>query len=628
MNSLLIPVRKHRALSGSFTWPATVRLCSSRDVDALPLDQLAADLKRLLQRRSSRCWQGAGEGDVVIRRDPAVRGREAYRLTVQPDGVEIKASTDRGAYYAIQTLRDLVVAHGATLPCCRIDDSPDFERRGVYYDVARGKVPHVETLKALIERLAHWKLNEFQIYIKNTFTWRAHPDIGKGFSSYTPQDILDIQAHCRLHHMRFVPSLATLSHNELILQLPAYRHLAEKPGVHGWEGGTMLCPTDPKAFRLTQDLYNEFVPLFEADDINVCCDEPWELGQGRSKRAADRIGRGRVYLNYLLKLHAFCAKRGKRMNVWGDIVLKYPELIPEFPKDVVMLNWDYAAKGTRIPETLKFADAGLPVMVCPGTSSWQRHGTDLPNAIGNVSNFARTGRRCGVEGMLNTDWGDFGHRNPLGVSLHGYAHGAAHAWHGHGVDDATFTQTFAQQVFGDSGALADAIRVLGATAGQVHADSRSLYHALVEPIRLPVNRFVTRFRRVSLVGHYPDQFPNMISQGRPEALEDVIDRLTSPTLWPDATANLPEFETQALADYRLASAMDVLAAERSLIGQSHRAGCKVSPAELNGWADAMTDLMAGFEGLWCLRFRPSKLADNLKLMRLAAEECRQLAGRS
>jgi len=628
MNPLLIPVRKQRLLPGVFSWPTRPTLCSCRDVDALPLEQLAVDLKRVLKLSATCRWNAVGDGDVVIRRDPGIAGPDAYRLTVSKEGVEICASSDAGSYYAVQTLRELLVAHGAELPCCRIDDLPDFARRGVYYDVARGKVPHVETLKALVERLAHWKVNEFQLYIKNTFTWAAHPDIGKGFSPYTPEDILAIQAHCRLHHIRFVPSLATLSHTELILQLPQYRPLSELPGFHGWEGGTMLCPTDPKAFRLTQELYREFVPLFEATDINVCCDEPWELGQGRSKRTADRLGRGRVYLDFLLKLHGLCGKLGKRMNLWGDIVLKYPELITELPKDVVMLNWDYAAKGTRIPRTAEFVNAGVPVMVCPGTSSWQRHGTDLPNAIANVSSFARTGRELGVEGLLNTDWGDYGHRNPLGVSLHGYAHGAAHAWHGAGVDDETFTETFARQVFGDSERMPGAIRALGGCAGLASRNSTCLYHALVEPLKGPADRFIKRFRPASLVSHYPALYPSVIEKGDAEALQSVIDLLSAPGLWPAPVAGLPEFETQALADYRLAAAMDTLAAERALLGQAHRTGCDVAAEEWTAWADAMADLTDGFAGLWHLRFRPSRLADNLKLMRLAETECRQLAARA
>jgi hypothetical protein len=620
MRPFVIPVRRCRASKGAFRLPDRPVLRSARDADALPVEQLAEHLKRRLGLRARVAWGAAGPADVRFARTSAVKDPEGYRLTVGADGAAIEAATDAGAYYGAQTLIDLLTAHGRSLPRCRIDDRPDFARRGVYVDVARGKVPTVETLKALVERLAHWKINELQLYVKNTFTWQAHPAIGRGFSPYRPADLLAVQAHCRLHHVRFVPSLATLSHNELILQLPAYRHLAELAGYRGWEGGTMLCPTDPRSFRLVRDLYAEFVPLFEAADMNVCCDEPWELGRGRSRRKAAQVGAGRVYLDFLLKVRDLCAQHGKRMNAWGDIVLQRAELIPELPRDVVMLNWDYAAEGGRIRRTREFTDRDIPTMVCPGTSAWQRHGTDLPNAVANVANFARVGRKLGVEGLLNTDWGDFGHRNPLGVSLHGYAHGAAHAWHGTGVDEATFTETFARHVFGDTKRMPNAIRTLGAVAARAGRDSNVLYHALVEPLRPPADRFVRRFRKTPVVAHYPDGFPSMIDRADPEGLRESIERLQSPSLWPEPADGLPEFETLALADYRLAAAMDVLAAQRALLGGALRAGEPVEPEALRGWADGMAALREAFETLWRSRFRPSRLAENLKLMQLAEQD--------
>jgi len=622
---LLIPVRKQRSLPGTFSWSKTPILSTARDVDTLALQQLVDDLKRHKRIRAKIAYSATGVGDLTIQRDPSIKGKEAYRLVVKEDGITIKASSDTGVYYAIQTLRDMLHISGNTIECCQIDDFPDFKRRGIYYDVARGKVPHIETLKSLIERLAHWKLNEFQIYIKNTFTWASHPNIGKGFSPYTPADILEIQAHCRLHNIRFVPSIATLSHSELTLQLPEYRHLAELPGFHGWEGGTMLCPTDPKSLKLTKELHNEFLPLFESTDVNLCCDEPWELGRGRSKRAADRTSRGEVYLNFLLKIHKNCEKLGKRMNIWGDIVLKYPELIKKLPKNVVMLNWDYSATGGNIPRTKEFVDAGLPVIACPGTSGWQRHGTDLPNAIGNVSNFARTAKKYGIDGILNTDWGDFGHRNPLGVSLHGYAHSAAHSWNTKAVDDEIFTEIFAKHVFNDVERMPDAIKILGECASLPLSDSRGLYHTLVEPLRLPTNRFLKSFKLTPLVSHYPNDFPNFIDQSNPDALRTVTELLSQKDLWPKADATLPQFEKRAFADYKLAATMDLISSQHAILGQAYRSGAPLPSVKYSDWADAMTSLMQSFAENWNLRNRPSRLAENLKLMRLAEKECRQIA---
>ncbi len=226
-----------------------------------------------------------------------------------------------GTYYAIQTLRDLTQIFDRTIPAMVIEDEPDFARRGIYHDCSRGKVPKIKTLKELVIRLAHWKINEFQLYIENVFTFKSHPEIGKGYSPFTPEEILELQEHCRNHHVRLVGSLASFGHFEKILALPQYSHLGEMPGFRGFPGGTTLCPADPGSIKLIEELYNDFMPLFDADDFNVCCDETWELGKGRSKKIADRVGVGRVYLDFILKIHRLCNRFGKRMNLWADIVL-------------------------------------------------------------------------------------------------------------------------------------------------------------------------------------------------------------------------------------------------------------------------------------------------------------------
>jgi len=212
---------------------------------------------------------------------------------------------------------------------------------------------------------------------------------------------------------------------EKILALPKYRHLGELPGYNGHPGGTTLYPSDPGSIKLISRMYKEFLPLFQAEDFNICGDEPWELGKGRSKRQAKKLGVGKVYLNFILKIHKLCQKYGKRMNMWADIVLTHPEIIPAIPKDIVMLNWDYYPEGKWMRRTNEIVDAGLSVVCCPGTHGWQSHGSRMKHAINNVARFSRIARKYAAEGLLNTDWGDFGHRNTLGVSLHGFAHGAA-----------------------------------------------------------------------------------------------------------------------------------------------------------------------------------------------------------
>jgi hexosaminidase len=610
---LLIPVRDWMRLSGEFRWPPRCALAGAAEADRLPLGQLAADLKAAGRPATVRLG-GQKPATVRIVRDPSIQGREHYYLYVRPEGITIATSADAAAYYGVQTVREMLAVCGRSVPACVIDDWPDFARRGVVHDCSRGKVPTLATLKALVERLARWKLNELQLYVENVFAFRRHPAIGKGASPFTAAEIRSLQDHCTRHHVRLVGALASFGHMEKILSLPKYRALSEMPeGKSELDRGT-LCPIDPKSIRLVGELYAEFVPLFEAADFNACCDETSDFTTGRSCLRTRRLGPGRVYLEFVTKIHGLCRKHGKRMNLWADIVLKHPHLLAELPDDVVLLNWEYEASGPRIARTAQIARAGLAQAVCPGTSAWQTHGTRLANAMANVARFSAAGRRWAAEGLLNTDWGDFGHRNFLGVSLHSFAHGAAHGWRGQAVDEGKFTESFCFHTFGPrAGRLAAALTVLGDSYRRCGGDNRNgcaLYHALVEPLARPAER---RFARIDGLN--------------PAGLRDILDALGDERIWPKPPRGMDRFEATALAEFPAAAAMDALACRRALVARQLRAGASVRRAELVALTEQMHELTDRFARLWRVRNKPSRLADNLALLHRAEAETRHLSRR-
>ena len=579
-------------------WEDQVAMASSEVVDALPLRRLARTLKKLLGVRGRVVRSVTVSAAVRIVRSPDINDPEGYRIVVSPDGIEIFSGGDAGAYYGVMTLRELVrvFSPGRRLPGCVIDDRPDFRRRGVYIDCSRGKVPSVDTLKALVERLAAWKINELQLYFENVFKFASHPKIGRGYSPYNASDILEIRTHCEKHHVRLVGSQATFGHMDKILKLKDYQHLGELPGFRGYPGGMTLCPGKPGSIALVSDILGELAPLFGSSDFNICGDEPWELGQGRSKWRVGRLGVGKVYLRFLEKVIGLCRRLGKRANIWADIVLAYPELLGELPADITLLNWEYEAAGPRIARTAEIAASGLPFMVCPGTSGWLTHGTRLSNAMANVRNFAAVGRKYGAQGLLNTDWGDYGHRNFLGVSLHGLAHGAAHGWYGRGVDDAAFTRRFCEHTFGETtDRLARAIEQLGAVRDCVGC---RLYYALVE-----------RAEDASLEADVID------IDGAGEAIE----QLSAGGLWPAAAGGLGSFERLALKEMKLAGEMDLLACRRALAVRDIRTGVSVPRAELRNLKRRLRLLPGRFESLWMARNRKSRLVDNLRLLRRASD---------
>jgi len=366
--------------------------------------------------------------DVRVGAHASAIPAEGYRLAVKADRVVIEAPDAAGAFYARATLDQLVRLHAGSgaIPAMTIEDSPDFAERGVMLDVSRDKVPTMETVRRMVDMLASFKVNRLQLYLEHTFAYRGHERVWAEASPFTGDEIESLEAYCRERYIELVPNQNSFGHMERWLKHPEYAHLAEVTPPVG--DNMSLCPIDPEAPAFLAGLYDDLLPHFTSRSFNVGCDETVDLGKGRSRSAVERLGRGRVYLDFVKQIHALVTARGHRMQFWGDIVFEHPELIPELPDDVMALEWGYEADHPFAVQGEKFAAAGIEFTVCPGTSAWLSLGGRTTNAMGNLDAAARSGLAHGACGLLVTDWGDFGHWQPLPVSYLGLAYGAAVAW--------------------------------------------------------------------------------------------------------------------------------------------------------------------------------------------------------
>lgn len=379
--------------------------------------------------------------EPVTVKAPETVAAQAYALDITPTRIVLYGNTSTGLFYAGQTLRQLVRLNGCSLPALSIRDWPTLPYRGLMLDISRRKVPTLDTLKHLVTELAHYKLNVLQLYTEHTFQFPHHPLIGAGCGSLSSQDVLELDAHCRAHHVELMPNLQSFGHARNTLLIPRYRHLAETEDLL-WT----LSPAFEETYVLLDDLYADMLPAFTSATFNVDCDETWDLGQGASKELAAQIGVGRVYLNHILRVRELAARYGRRIQVWGDILLHHPDLIGEVPDDVTLLDWCYDP-ADEYPSVRVFARAGRRFWVCPGVGSWNSLFPRLYDANVNIRNLVRDGVAAGAEGMLNTDWGDGGHYQPLGLSWYGYVFGAAQGWSGGTTSDADFEAAFGPLFF-------------------------------------------------------------------------------------------------------------------------------------------------------------------------------------
>jgi hypothetical protein len=421
----------------------------------------------------------------IVRINSASDHPEGYTLTISKTGIEISFPEAGGLRAAAATLRQLLRQYGRRLPCLKIRDWPDFPRRGVMLDISRGRVPKLETLLELVEHLADFKINELQLYTEHTFAYRKYKSVWQSWGALTGGQIRKLDARCRELGIDLVPNQNSFGHMRYFLEHPQLKELAEvkKPyqdaSKEFLRRPSSLAPNHAGTLPFLRGLYGELLPNFSSRFFNVGCDETWDLGQGQSKRHCEAKGQGRVYVDFLEKIHGEVSRHGRTMMFWGDIILKYPKLISELTKigraalprvqadqqvspTAIALNWGYEANHPFEYEAALFAKSNIPFYVCPGTSTWQTLIGRHDNALANLRAAAKAGRKHGAIGYLITDWGDGGHPQPLAVSWPMFLAGAALAWNANGFNEKLLQLVLSRDVFADStGKVAEAAFQLG-----------------------------------------------------------------------------------------------------------------------------------------------------------------------
>ncbi|MBP3387883.1 MAG: beta-N-acetylhexosaminidase [Clostridia bacterium] len=390
---------------------------------------------------------------------------EAYSIKIDENGVELTAKSQKGAFYAIQTLRQLIKGSSGYISYLEIEDEPDMENRGFYHDVSRGRVPTVEGEKKLIDILAYYKINSLQVYIEHAFDFEEYRCFLDPEGYLTAEEILELDDYCYENFIDFVPSLSTFGHLYRLLETKEYKHLCEleefEHNPNMWKDRMLhhtIDASNPESFALICSLIDQYIPLFRSEYFNICCDETFDLCNGRNK-GKDKAA---LYLEFTTKLIDYVSSKGKRVMMWGDIALNHPEIIPSFPKDTIMLCWDYA-NTPNVANIEKFAESGMTQMVCPGCSSWNHFCEVINYAKSNIVGMIDGGVKNGAMGVLNTAWGDYGHVCPLNCTLYGLVLGAARSWNNtYDVYSPKYETAVGELLYNDkTGKTVDLVKKLG-----------------------------------------------------------------------------------------------------------------------------------------------------------------------
>jgi len=398
---------------------------SIQAVIAAPKTTGHISLGRLTDRglRSYLESQGLKTGDELGKHD---LGKQGYVIRATESGVLVAGQTAQGLFYGVQTLRQLLRAEGPegktlAVPALVIRDWPSMEWRGVSDDISRGPIPTLDYLKSQIRTLAEYKINLVGFNMEHVFDFQTQPLVPPKEAALTPVEIRELVDYARKYYITLLPEQQAFGHLHQFLKYEIYSDLAETPHGH------VLTPTNPKTYDFIRQIYGEVVPLFPGPFFHIGADETVELGLGQTKALAAQQGLGRVYVEHLKKILEIMQPYHKQLMFWGDIAVKYPDMITILPKEMIAVPWDYNPKPSYEDIITPYTNAGLRVVVAPGAGNWGVIWPNLEGAFANIRNFVRDGQKHQAIGVLNTVWNDDG-ESLVDMTWPALIFGAAASW--------------------------------------------------------------------------------------------------------------------------------------------------------------------------------------------------------
>ena len=345
-----------------------------------------------------------------------------FRLRVAAEGVSITGPDTAGVHQGLAALKQLLCSGGGRMRHGEATLSPSFAHRGVMLDVSRGKMASLEYLKHLASYLSDLGYNILQLYSEDKLALKKHPLVGSITGAYSEQQIRELDAWCRDLFIELQPCIQTFSHLHGLLCLPGYCRLSENRELFSLAAGKS------DVYEFLDDELGETLPWFTSRTLNINMDEAYDIGTGFSREETAREGKGGVFLAHIRRVADIAHRHGaKTLVMWGDFAAKYRDLLPQLPDNVVVVDWNYNPQ-ENYPSLDALAGLTLPFWAAGGVSTWNSLFPRVRNAYVNLIHLSVQAHQKGATGFLNTDWGDYGHMQPLGLSLYGYMIGGQQAF--------------------------------------------------------------------------------------------------------------------------------------------------------------------------------------------------------
>ncbi|QZT37859.1 beta-N-acetylhexosaminidase [Halosquirtibacter xylanolyticus] len=297
---------------------------------------------------------------------PEKLGDEGYRLTITPDQITIQAKDAKGAFYAVQSIRQLlpVVVDGyystpsvsLDIPCCEVEDSPMLSWRGYMLDCSRYFVS-VDRIKKHLDLMALYKMNVFQWHLTDYQGWRLqimkYPELTKVGSTrnntidqvrgetfynnqtpdngfYSQEQVKELVKYAEKLHITIVPEIDVPAHS--IAAIAAYPEIscsgnpAEVRSLKIGGMSNVLCPGKEVSFQFVEDVLDEVFALFPSKIVHIGGDEVKKDGWKKCPHCRARMEKeglkdyDELQCYFISRVAQYAKKRGHVAIGWDEIL--------------------------------------------------------------------------------------------------------------------------------------------------------------------------------------------------------------------------------------------------------------------------------------------------------------------
>ncbi len=289
----------------------------------------------------------------------------SYSLSIKPKGITVRAADERGAFYALQTLRQMHDAGKGILACCEISDRPRYPHRGLMFDVVR----HFRSKEAVLRQLdamALVKMNRMHFHLTDNEAFRicldCCPDVARktafgdarffhdilsrtykykpakepeGYVTgtyyddgkvcggyYSKDDIREIIAYAAERHIEIIPEIEMPGHNRALLTARPELYCTGDSHPHD----NVICVTHENSFVFFQAVLKEVAELFPSEYIHIGGDEARKGNWTECDRCREVMARegltspDQLQSRFIRRIEKYLNALGKKLIGWDEIL--------------------------------------------------------------------------------------------------------------------------------------------------------------------------------------------------------------------------------------------------------------------------------------------------------------------